>query len=192
MRSAARGPQAKGRYSSLVSYRLRWLLAVVTGIPHLVRYLRAAGRDPHSADTRALDLRMLQRFYSRLAGSPVHRAAYAGDIDKLNRLFARGADLNERNPHGQPPLHAAALVGQPQAAKWLIEHGADVNARDHRGKTPLMLAARFEQAEVLEILLAAGADKDLTDADGRSALDWALAEGKAKSVEVLRERSGSA
>jgi Ankyrin repeats (many copies)/Ankyrin repeat len=53
-------------------------------------------------------------------GTALHRAASAGDLPMVQRLVARGADVNDRNNpfHGRP-LDWAEHAGQHEVAQWL-------------------------------------------------------------------------
>src|SRR5689334_19293530 len=56
-------------------------------------------------------------------GTLLHRAAWAGDIDMLQRLVARGADTNNReNPFHSTPLSWAQHNKQQEAFDWIRSH----------------------------------------------------------------------
>lgn len=111
-------------------------------------------------------------------------AADVDDLETVQILVRRGADINYRTPArggmgGVNALWSAILYGGghnlrlSKVAKFLIEHGADVNGADARGMTPLMSATLYGKAEVMEALLAHGADPSAKAPDGRTALDFA-------------------
>lgn len=67
----------------------------------------------------------------------LHIAAYSKQLGAVKYLLDKGANVNQRNNHGQGPLHKASLTRFRDAAddiiKYLIEKGADVYATDsHR------------------------------------------------------------
>ncbi|RZJ41800.1 MAG: ankyrin repeat domain-containing protein, partial [Chryseobacterium sp.] len=57
-------------------------------------------------------------------------AARKGEIEVLNELIHRNADLNFQDEKGYTPLIIACYNNQPEAAKLLIEHGANIDAAD--------------------------------------------------------------
>jgi ankyrin repeat protein len=66
----------------------------------------------------------------------------AGSIDLLQRLIARGADVNASMSYTTRKwtvFCGAAKSGNIKAARLLIQHGADINTRDIEG-TPLQMA----------------------------------------------------
>ena len=147
--------------------------------------------------------------------TPLHKAAEAGDVEKVRRLIAEGADVNAKGRDGGAPLHAAA--DEPEVAKLLIENGANVNAKALDDDTPLHQA---DEPEVTALLLANGANVHATDVNGDTPLhkadepesavlllehgadvhaknnigwtplDWAIYEKNAEMRELLRSRGG--
>ena len=93
-------------------------------------------------------------------GTPLHNAAYRGDINAVKTLIEQGADVNAREHPGVTPLHTAAGEGHANVVTLLIEKGADVNAKSRRGYTPLMFAAMYGHADVAKFLIDRGADID--------------------------------
>lgn len=71
----------------------------------------------------------------------LHQAVEAGDMEKVQTLIRRGADVDARGHWGRTPLHVAARYGRIDIVRLLIAHGADINATDRRGATPLSEAA---------------------------------------------------
>jgi hypothetical protein len=124
--------------------------------------------------------------------SPLFKAVESGDIDKINKLLAKGEDINCRNKYEWTPLIQAIRCRQTQAALFLIERGADVKlqARWGQGGEPPELesaitwAAMQGDLSVLRQLLAAGADVDTRGEDGKTPAMWAASRG---FIDVLRE-----
>jgi ankyrin repeat protein len=137
-------------------------------------------------------------------GTPLARAAHAGDIAEMRRLVAAGADPNEYDASRQTPLHWAARGGHPlgphacrgeaadraDVVAALIDLGAHVNAVDRRaaipagssGWTPLHVALHHEQFRTAARLLDRGADPDIRTAQGRTAISMAADEGAPREV----------
>ena len=83
----------------------------------------------------------LQYFKFHLFAPPIFRAARNGDIDRLKKLLATGAEVNIRERDGLTPLMVASLRGHSAVVQLLIQHGAGVNAQDNKGMTPLLFAS---------------------------------------------------
>ena len=67
----------------------------------------------------------------------LHRAAIAGDSEKIRLLLAQGADIDAKDKYDNTPLHWAAYFLQVDTAKLLISSGANVNVKNDFDKTPL-------------------------------------------------------
>jgi len=89
-------------------------------------------------------------------------------LSRLEKLAARGRDINARNHLGYSALHVICDSYDPvmrdakvQIVDFLIAHGADVEALTPLGETPLCLAVqRSAGVDVTKRLLAAGASSD--------------------------------
>ena len=74
--------------------------------------------------------------------TPLHLAAYNGNIGAVDLLLGAGADIaSTRHPLAMTPLHAAAAAGHREVCARLLVAGAAVDARDGRGRTPSAWAA---------------------------------------------------
>lgn len=80
--------------------------------------------------------------------TPLASAAYDGDIEKMEKLIAKGAKIDKRKtsekfpesplPHkGTTALGCAALNLRHKAVDLLLKHGADVNNADDFGYTAM-------------------------------------------------------
>lgn len=89
--------------------------------------------------------------------SPLHLAAFNGDIDMIKLLFNYGASPNIAciNTY-ETPLHFVAHHGDVNLFKIFINHGADVNLEDRNRITSLeqLLKSNYENVfiEVLEYI----------------------------------------
>lgn len=89
----------------------------------------------------------------RDAGSPLHHAVQAGNLEITSMLIAKGADLNAPDASGMSPLHLAVKNGHQELTQLLLVHGADVNAVDNNGLSPIRLAS----PPITAMLVAKGA-----------------------------------
>jgi ankyrin repeat protein len=137
-------------------------------------------------------------------GTPLARAAHAGDIAEMRRLVAEGDDPNAYDASQQTALHWAARGGHafgPHDCRGeathraaviaaLIDLGADVNATDRRpgfpgmssGWTALHIALHHEQFNTAALLLARGADPAIRSGQGKTVVALAEEEGAPKEL----------
>jgi ankyrin repeat protein len=105
--------------------------------------------------------------------TPLHEAI--DNVDLVQSLLNRGADVNCQQDDLRSPLHLAAYYGELKIARLLAEHKADINSRDKEGKTPLYLlledSGRNEDdiLDFARLLLEHG-----TDVNIRTTKEWTL------------------
>ena len=80
------------------------------------------------------------------------------DARTVQRLHARGFDLNSPSPELQPPLFLAIRNDSLKVAQYLVgQPEVDVNALSTTDETPLMLAAIRGHLDLVKALTARGA-----------------------------------
>jgi ankyrin repeat protein len=136
--------------------------------------------------------------------TPIHEAAWKGDVGAVRALVKAGADINATDALGGTPLHWAARGGHalgphrcrgeaPERAAViaaLLELGADPNIQDRRpripggssGWTPLFVALHHEQFKSAAVLLEHGADPNLRSDQGVSVMEVASGEGAPREL----------
>lgn len=116
--------------------------------------------------------------------TPLHVAAFAGNVATTELLINRGADVNSRakSKFLNTPLQTALLTGQYATAKLLLEHGADAMVRQAEGFAPLHEAAESGREDLVKLLIAHGAEITSRADDGSTPLDVAK---KAKHDNVV-------
>lgn len=124
--------------------------------------------------------------------TPLHLAAFFGQLKAAEILLARGADLHVRstNPTGNTALHAALAGGHALVAGVLIGAGADVNATSAGGWRPLHIAVANGQLDSVKALIAQGADVDAVNDAGQTPLALATQRGQKTVVEFLLRQGG--
>ena len=108
--------------------------------------------------------------------TPLHSAAYYGNLEVVQKLIEYGADIGAEDQYGCTPLYDGSEGIYPKdcsVLRFLLEHGADVNARANEGETPLLRASIHGALEVVRVLLEHGADVTAKDDRGRTALQVA-------------------
>lgn len=74
--------------------------------------------------------------------TPLHWAAFSGNIEAIKTLMSLGANIEARDLAEETPLHRAAGWANLETVKTLYQFGADTEARDHDGHRPLDSARR--------------------------------------------------
>jgi len=135
------------------------------------------------------------------------KAAYAGDLPKVQSLVAGGANVNVRSNEfydmgrhqDVTPLMCAAEQGHLEVVRWLLEHKADHAAQTMLAKSEggpgtqaLHFAAGAGHEVVVAMLLDAGANPNAEGRYGRTPLTEALREGKLSCAQLLLARGASA
>jgi hypothetical protein len=123
----------------------------------------------------------------RGGNTPLHTAAQLGSVELIQKLLAKGAQVDARTaksafggrggggggggfraPAGeQTPLMMAAKANQPEAMKALVEGGADPKLKASDGSTLLMFAAGSGHVEAVRYAYTVDQDtKALNDQKG--------------------------
>lgn len=78
------------------------------------------------------------------------------DVDMLDTLLNRGADISLKNREGSAPLHLAIGWSESEVVKLLIARGADTQMLDGDGSSPLILAIEQNEEDIIWTLLNSG------------------------------------
>lgn len=119
--------------------------------------------------------------------TPLHLAAFFGNLEAARLLLNKGAQANARSTNSMEntPLHAAAAGRHAAVVKLLLDHGASSNARQHGGWTALHAAAQNGDLEMARMLVSGGADVQARAENNQTALDLALTKGQQAMVDYL-------
>lgn len=85
--------------------------------------------------------------------TPLHWAAYQGDILSVNILLQYGADVTKVDKNLMTPLHWAFIRGNKYVLAALEESGADIFAKNDSGKDSFAVAKDMSCAEIWEKVL---------------------------------------
>lgn len=113
------------------------------------------------------------------------RAGAEGDVDLMDRLVARGADVNYQGFEGITPLLWVLPSRNKEGLKKLLELGADPNQKSRREVSPMWMAAGADDPEFLKILLSHGGDPNIRGYGGRPALFVAAEEREMDNITLL-------
>src|SRR5688572_28433866 len=106
--------------------------------------------------------------------------------ERVEKLLARGADVNVQDNDGDTALHGAAQTGNVEVIRMLLDKGANLNTKNKQGGTPLMWAAVYGNEDAVRLLLSRGADTSLKDNDGITAAQWAVRNNRTNVASILR------
>lgn len=115
-------------------------------------------------------------------------AADDGDIQSIEELLKKGANINCAIDGDGSPLIAAARNGNQEAVRLLLDKGADPNMAVAGDGNPLIMAAREGHLEVVTLLLDRGANIDQIVPEDENALIQASSEGHLHVVKFLVSR----
>ena len=135
------------------------------------RLFLAIARDDLNAVIEAVTMGALINTNDRFGHSPLHYAAYRGNVYIVDYLLRNGGDPNTRGNHLSTPLHSAAWGKNQEVVELLLEDGAEVDARTDEQETPVMTATLRGQLETVETLLALSADAHAVDTYGSNLMD---------------------
>ena len=154
----------------------------------------------------------------KLMATPLHYSTVHGHTPIVERLLAKGADVEETDANGEIPLHDAATFGRIEVVRILLKHQSDVNAMTPDQQTPLDYAIEANAQNVVELLqqnggktgaelsihvaakrgdnkaiqqhLDAKVDVNLLDETGVTPLDYATKLDSERTADFLRQRGG--
>jgi ankyrin repeat protein/L-ascorbate metabolism protein UlaG (beta-lactamase superfamily) len=90
--------------------------------------------------------------------TPLHWAAYYGNVSVFDYLLEKGADLNSQDQRGLASVWFTVSGQRPAMLRKLIALGADLSIKNSQGDNMLFRAIRTRNAELVQILLDNGFD----------------------------------
>lgn len=123
--------------------------------------------------------------------TPLHMAITQKNLDTINLLLDRNADVNHVNENKESSLHLACRENNTEVVKLLIDHKARINVKSKDNTTPLHIAVRNGNIEIVEALLSCGAVTDCQDKQGKIPLQLAVEQRRVLIVDRLLERNST-
>jgi ankyrin repeat protein len=169
-------------------------LAISIRIPITVaRGLGVLGIQPEWPKTMPATAKLSLPFFQKQLNEQLVDASHVGDLAKVKKLLAQGANVNAARKflgptHRQTPLYEAVRNGHTKVVGLLLGLGANVNTIDSKGWTPLFLAAMSGYVEIVCLLIGKGANVNAVDNSGEPSLFWAIRNGHTEVVRLLVEK----
>ncbi|XP_026195094.1 kinase D-interacting substrate of 220 kDa B isoform X2 [Anabas testudineus] len=117
--------------------------------------------------------------------TPLMVAAEQGNLDIVQELIRRGANVNLDDVDCWTALISAAKEGHIEVVRELLENNANLEHRDMGGWTALMWAAYKGRTDVARLLLEKGANPNITGQYSVYPIIWAAGRGHAEIVHLL-------
>lgn len=121
----------------------------------------------------------------------LHWAASKGNIDIVNYLISKGANINLEDSKGETPLTFAAVNGQsnPQIYEAFFKAGIDPKKKYKAGTNLLLMAILSDKDLTISNYLATkGLSLKDTDNEGNTAFDYAAKTGDVAFLKTLKEK----
>lgn len=123
--------------------------------------------------------------YADTFGTPLHYAAFFGQLQAAHTLLDRGAFPGALNYREQTPLHVACSKNAYTVADLLVRYGAPLNAMEMGGLTAMHIACTAGFMKVVDNLIMGGADCNKQNRIGWSPLHLACIGMHHKVIEKL-------
>jgi ankyrin repeat protein len=124
--------------------------------------------------------------FDKLGRTPLHWAAFNGDLDLVSMLINAGADINARDNDGYTPLHKAVWRGKIECVRFLLENGAEILA-SQKGFTPIHLAVQSNDMACTLLLMRHGDNIHSQDNDGLTLLHKSVRNGNLYMTKALMQ-----
>ncbi|XP_060938325.1 kinase D-interacting substrate of 220 kDa B [Limanda limanda] len=117
--------------------------------------------------------------------TPLMVSAEQGNLEILQELIKRGANVNLDDVDCWTALISAAKEGHIEVVRELLENNANLEHRDMGGWTALMWAGYKGSTDVAQMLLDKGANPNITGQYSVYPIIWAAGRGHADIVHLL-------
>jgi ankyrin repeat protein len=127
----------------------------------------------------------LSEFYQSALSYNLLIASAKGYSSEIDRLIAKGADVNTETAEKATPLIMAIEANSLSAVNTLLKYNPELNKFTLSYETPLIIAVKNGNTDICEALIRHGADIDLTDRNGATPLHIAALNGYLDVVDLL-------
>uniref|UniRef100_A0A8P4GN31 Kinase D-interacting substrate 220a n=1 Tax=Dicentrarchus labrax TaxID=13489 RepID=A0A8P4GN31_DICLA len=117
--------------------------------------------------------------------TPLMVATEQGNLEIVQELIRRGANVNLDDVDCWTALISAAKEGHIEVVRELLENNANLEHRDMGGWTAVMWAAYKGRTDVAQLLLEKGANPNITGQYSVYPIIWAAGRGHAEIVHLL-------
>ncbi|XP_041430695.1 death associated protein kinase 1 S homeolog isoform X2 [Xenopus laevis] len=108
---------------------------------------------------------------------PLLIAAGCGNIQILELLIKRGAQIDVQDKAGSNAIYWASRHGHVETLKFLHQNNCSLDIKDKSGETALHVAARYGHVEVIQYLCSIGSHPDIQDKEEETPLHCAAWHG---------------
>lgn len=112
-------------------------------------------------------------------------AASKGYVTEIQRLIAKGADIDSETSEGATPLIFAVSNNKLAAVNALLYYAPDLKVITSGGETALLIAVKNRNFEITETLIRSGADIDFNGYNGVTSLHYASLYGFIDIADLL-------
>jgi hypothetical protein len=164
--------------------RTRSLIIVISLVCSSAFFYFAFVVGPQMDELKAEKFKKIHTENKRVLDEPTQRfflGLYAGDINIVKEMLAKGVNVNSVNQTSQTPLH---VTQNADIAKTLIAAGGNVSAVDDTGATPIF----NKEVPIAGLLLDAGADIEARNENGNTPLLSYVYSGYLEGVKFLLSR----
>jgi ankyrin repeat protein len=127
----------------------------------------------------------LPLFYETALDYNLLLASARGYSSEIDRLIAKGADVNTETAEKATPLIMAIEGNSLEAVNTLLKYNPKIDLFTLGYETPLMIAVKIGNPDICEALIRKGADLELTNRNGATPLHIAALNGNLEVVDLL-------
>jgi ankyrin repeat protein len=121
------------------------IFAIKGGGEDAVKLLLSKGADINAR------YNSLSKTSRTLSLTPLHTAAYKGNLNIVKTLIDEGIEINSLTKEGFTPLHAAAWSGNKNIVKFLLSKGAIIFIKNNAGFTASEIALSKGNTEIVKV-----------------------------------------